>query len=194
MTSASSLTVNPAAASKLVWQTAPMARSVAGVTLNPVAVMVEDAYGNVVTTDHSTVTVTLSSGNFSTNSSTATATAVNGIATFNNLAIKVTGTYTITASDSALATITSGNLVITPADLTSLAIQQNPTTGIAGVALAPAIKVQALDQYGNLVTSSTSVTLTLSSGTFSNHGTTVSASTSEAPSGPWTLSPNRRWR
>lgn len=177
-TAASSVTVGPAAASQLAWQTPPAARAVAGTTLSPVLVKVEDAFGNVVTTDHSTVTLTLSSGTFSTGSSTATATAVNGIATFASLILNTTGTYQLTASDSAsLTTVTSGNVVITPAALSSLAVQQNPTTATAGVAFAPAVKVAALDQFGNLLATSTIVTLTLSGGTFSNRTTTVSAST-----------------
>lgn len=196
-TSAAPVTVTPAAATQLVWKTAPVTAAVAGTTLKQVSVAVEDALGNVVTTDNSTVMLTLSSGTFSTNSATATATAVNGIANFGTLAINVTGTYTITASDSpslivnvatphtlkphavaSLTTVTSGNLVITPAALSSLSFQQNPTTGTAGVALSPAVKVAALDQYGNLLAAATAVTLTLTGGTFSNKGTTVSAVTS----------------
>lgn len=178
MTSAISLTVSPAAASQLVWQTAPGATAIAGTTLKSVVVAVEDYLGNVVTTDTSTVTLTLSSGTFSTNSATATAMVTSGVATFANLAINTSGIYTITASDgTSLTTATSGNLVINPASLNSLAIQQNPTTGTAGVALAPAVMVEALDQYGNLLTASTSVTLTLTNGTFSNRGTSAIAGT-----------------
>ena len=177
-TSSQNLTVSPAAASKLVLQTAPVAKAVAGTTLSPVIVAVEDTYGNVVTSNNSTITLTLNSGIFSTGSATVTATAVNGIATFSSLAINTTGTYTVTASGGdSLTTTTSGNLVISPAAFSSLAIQQNPTTGTAGVALAPAIKVAALDQFGNLVTANTTVTLTLTSGTFSSGKTTVTAST-----------------
>lgn len=176
-TSPASVTVNPAAASQLVWKAAPGSSAIAGSTLKSVVVAVEDAFGNVVTSNTSTVTLTLSSGAFSTSSATATATAANGIATFSSLAINTTGVYTITASDSSLTTVTSGNLTINPAALNSLAIQQNPTTATAGVALSP-IKVEALDQYGNLLSASTSVTLTLTSGTFANRGTTVMASTS----------------
>src|SRR5262249_47493608 len=60
----------------------------------PVAVAVEDAGGNTVTGDSSTVTLTLSSGTFASGSNTATATAVHGIATFGGLVINTPGTYT----------------------------------------------------------------------------------------------------
>ena len=62
-------------------------------------VAVQSSWGNIVTTDSSTVTLTLNGGTFSTGGNTATATAVNGIATFGNLVINAMGTYTITASD-----------------------------------------------------------------------------------------------
>lgn len=177
-TSAANLTVNSASVSQLVWKTAPAAKAIAGTTLNSVVVAVEDAYGNVVTSDTSTVKLTLSSGAFASGSATATVAASNGIATFGNLAINTTGTYQIAASDGTSITgVTSGNITVTPAVLASLSIQQNPSTGTAGVALAPAVQVAALDQYGNLVTAPTSVTLTLTGGTFSNKNSAVTAST-----------------
>ena len=140
---------------------------------------IEDAFGNVVTTDTSTVSLTLNSKAFSTGSSTVTVTAVNGVATFGSLAVDTTGTYRIAASDSASLTIvTSGSVAITPGALSSLVVQQSPTTGSAGVALGSIVKVAALDQFGNLVTASTTVALTLTSGTFSSGSTTVTATTS----------------
>ena len=142
-----------------------MTTAVAGTTLNAVVVAVEDAFGNVVTTDTSTVTMTLSGGSFSTGSSSATATAASGVASFANIAINATGTYQLTASDSASLDRlrhVGKSCADYPGALSSLAIQQNPTTGTAGVALAPAVKVEALDQYGNLLTvSSTVVMVTL---------------------------------
>ena len=176
-TTGSTLTVTPAAANKLVWKTAPSSKAVAGTTLNAAVVAVQDTFGNVVTSDHSSVKVTLSSGTFAGGSATATVTAINGLATFSSLAINITGTYQLTASDGSLTTVTSGNVAITPSTLASLSFQQNPTTAIAGVAFSPAVKVAALDQYGNLVTTSTQVTLTLTGGTFSNKGTSVVSST-----------------
>src|SRR5262249_40147830 len=59
----------------------------------PVAVAVQDAAGNTVTGDSSTVTLTLSGGTFAGGSNTATATAVHGIATFGGLVINAAGSY-----------------------------------------------------------------------------------------------------
>jgi hypothetical protein len=70
-------------------------------------VVVTDAYGNRIATDSSVVTLTLTGGAFSTGLATATAQAVNGIATFNNLIINNPGVYKMTASDGRLATSVS---------------------------------------------------------------------------------------
>jgi len=171
------VTVSPAAASKLVYQSAPPSTGTAGVALSPAAtVAVEDQFGNVVTGDSSTVTLTLSSGTFSNGGKTASLQAVNGVATFSNLVINTAGTYTLTASDGALTKATSGNILIGAAAATQLVLLQTPTAGTAGAALAPAVVVAVEDPYGNIVTGDTStVTLTLSSGTFSNGSTTASA-------------------
>src|SRR5262249_36294229 len=63
---------------------------------------------------------------------------------------------------------------------TSLAFTQQPGNGESGVALAPAVKVAAEDQFGNTFTgdSTSTVTLTLSSGTFSNGRSTATATLS----------------
>jgi hypothetical protein len=171
-----SIVISPAAASKLVYQQAPPASGTAGVALAPaVTVAVEDPSGNVVTSDNSTVTLTLSSGTFANGSTTATATAVNGVATFSSLMINKTGSYKLTASDGTLTTATSGSVVISAAAASQLVYRQAPpATGTAGAAFS--VKVAVADQFGNVVTSDTStVTLALSSGTFSTGSNTATA-------------------
>ena len=106
-------TINPAAASKLVFLSEPSAGSV-GVALNPaVTVAVQDKFGNLVTTATS-VTLSLAStttgGGFSPGS-TVTASSVNGIATFGNLKLKA-GTYSLLASSGALSKDTSSSFVV----------------------------------------------------------------------------------
>ena len=76
------------------------ANAIAGTALNPaVQVVVQDAFGNTVSTDGSMVTLTLTSGTFAGGSNTAMATAVGGVATFNSLVIDAAGSYTLAASD-----------------------------------------------------------------------------------------------
>jgi hypothetical protein len=59
--------------------------------------------------------LTLSSGAFAGGSNTASASAVNGVATFGNLVINTAGSYTLAASDGALNGATSSSFTITAA-------------------------------------------------------------------------------
>ena len=180
-TSSFNVTIGAAAASKLVITQAPPATVTAGVALSPtVTVSVVDAFGNVVTTDTSTVTLTISAGTFGSGAATVTATAINGVATFSGLTINKSGTYKLTASDSAsLTTAVSQNIVVKAGAAASLSVQQKPTTGVAGANLSPAIKIAILDAYGNVVlTDASTVTLTLDSGTFKNGSNTTSLAAS----------------
>jgi len=91
-----SVTVNPAAASKLTLQAQPSATATAGAAFaqQPV-IRIEDAYGNLRSSDNSTVvTVTRSAGS-GTLQGTLTATAVNGVATFANLSHNLANTITL---------------------------------------------------------------------------------------------------
>ena len=97
--SASDPTTITSVASKVAFTAQP--RNVAvGTSISPaVQVSIEDANGNVVTGDTSTVTLTLSSGTFASGSNTATAVASGGVATFGSLSINTAGTgYTLTAT------------------------------------------------------------------------------------------------
>src|SRR5262249_44146681 len=130
-----------------------------------IKVAVQDASGNLVGSDSSTVTLTLSSGTFANGSTTASIAAVNGIATFSNLVINAAGNYTLAASDGALTTAISSSVTINPAAASQTRGQSIPGTGTAGVALAPPVTVDVEDAFGNIVTSDTStVTLGIDSG------------------------------
>jgi hypothetical protein len=92
--------VNPAAADHLLFLQQPT-DTAAGQTLSPVIVEVVDAFGNVETGDNSD-TITLSLGtnpSGGTLSGTLSLTVVNGVATFSDLSIDMTGGgYTLHAS------------------------------------------------------------------------------------------------
>ena len=112
--SSGSFTITPATAAKLAFLVAA-STAMAGTVLNPaVQVAVQDAYGNTISTDDSVVTLTLTGGSFAGGSNTVMATAVNGVATFNNLMINTAGSYTLAASDGALAGATSNSFLMTP--------------------------------------------------------------------------------
>ncbi len=101
----SSLTVTPLSASKVAFGQQPTTTK-AGTFIAPaITVQVEDTYGNVITSSTVSITVAIATnppGNASL-SGTRTLNAINGIATFNNLSIDLTGTgYTLSATSSGL--------------------------------------------------------------------------------------------
>jgi hypothetical protein len=103
----------PLGASQLVLQQSPTSGT-PGQALSPsVNVAVEDAFGNVVTSDKSTVTIAVASGpgGFAVGSTTSEV-AVSGVATFSNLILSLAGTYTLKATDGTLASVTSGNITV----------------------------------------------------------------------------------
>src|SRR5262249_24184210 len=131
--------------------------------------------GNVITTDNSLVTLTLSHGAFANGSTTVSAQAVNGVATFGNLVIDATGSYNLIATDGVLPPAQSNPFNVLP-PATRLVFTQQPNNTYAGEAVNPSVAVSLEDVFGNVATGNTStVTLTLSGGTFFGGGTTATA-------------------
>src|SRR5208337_4150743 len=173
----SSFTISPAAAAKVVYAQQPTSTT-AGSTISPaVTVDVEDQYNNLVTTDASSVTLSVHIGSGSLNG-TLTESASGGIATFSNLSINTADNYTLSANDGSLTGATSGSFTISPAAAAKVVYAQQPTSTTAGSTISPAVTLDVEDQYGNLVTGdASSVTLSVHSGSGSLNGTlTESAS------------------
>jgi beta-glucanase (GH16 family) len=103
------------AAAKLVYLAPPASTSAGDAFPSTVTVAVEDANGNIVQADHSTVTIAVSSGS-ATLQGTVAVTAQNGVATFTNLATSAPGTGSISVSDGTLS----------PANSTSITISNPP--------------------------------------------------------------------
>jgi len=157
----STFTVAPAAASKLVYTTGPS--STAAGALGTLVVSVEDAFNNVVTGDSSTVTLSVASGSGAL-LGTVSATAVNGVVTFSDLAIHTADSYTIHAGDGSLTGVTSSSFTISPAAANKLAFTSQPSSIVAGNLLT-GINVSVEDQFGNVVTgSSAHVNFTVTGG------------------------------
>ena len=138
--------------------------TIAGQPISTVQVQVVDKFGNVVTTDNSSVSLAFGTNAGSgTLSGTTSVAAINGAATFTNLSIDKTGQgYTLTATDSSLIAATTSTFDITPAGATHLVISQQPSNIVAGSAITPAFTVQVQDQFNNVVTTDTSnVTVTI---------------------------------
>lgn len=163
--------------------------TVAGQSINSpggVLVAIEDQFGNIVTTDTSTVTVVIGTNPAGgTLSGTLTMPAVGGIATFPNLSINKAGTgYTLLFSDGTLATDTSAAFNITPAAAASIVVASgSPQTTTVNTAFAAPLVATVTDAFGNVVPGA-SVTFTAptsgATGAFSNGTTTITASTNAA--------------
>jgi len=171
-----SFVISPAAASRLGIQTQPSATATAGVVFaqQPV-VRIEDQFGNLITTDNTTVVTAARSAGSGVLQGTVTRTAVGGLVTFTDLRHNVAGTISIQfTSVPSLTPITSSNIVVSPAAPKKLVFVQQPTNDTAGTIITPPITVQLQDTFSNNVSQSgVAVLMTLSSGTGTLSGTTT---------------------
>jgi hypothetical protein len=91
----------PIPVGKLAFESIPTSILSSTVISPPIAVDVEDLSGNKLLTDSSVVTLSIGTGSGSLAGTTSVA-AVNGVATFSNLAISQAGTFTLVASDASV--------------------------------------------------------------------------------------------
>ncbi len=159
-----SVIVNPAAANRLVFAQQPTSATAGAAMSSGVTVLVEDTYGNVVTTDSSTVSLTILGGTFEGGSSAMTADASSGIAAFSDIKVDLAGTYSVSAADGMLATTgESDRFTISPSVAARLVIHIQPSsTAIAGAKFAIQPIVYEQDRFGNLVSGDNTTTVTAS--------------------------------
>ena len=143
-----------------------------GSALEPQPVIaVEDADGNVVDSDLSTVTLTLnliSAPVGASLSSNCTGSEFFGIVTFSNCSILKAGTYTVTATDASLpgVHVTSNQFTVSAGPPSQLAFTTQPGNGTGGLAFPQQPVVTVEDAGGNTVTTDTStVNLAITSNT-----------------------------
>jgi hypothetical protein len=160
-------------ASKLVFATEPSSSATGGTpfTVQPV-VSIEDAAGNVVTTNTSRVTLALA-GSPTGAAITCTANpfaATAGIAAFVGCSINLANSYTLTASDGTLTVALSSGVDVSVGSAARLGFTTEPSTAAApatAFAAQPVVSVE--DAGGNPVSSggdsTASVTLALTSAT-----------------------------
>jgi hypothetical protein len=157
-------------ATKLVFNTQPSGSATSGAAFGSQPVVwVEDASGSLVTTDNSTVTLTLSStptaGGVLTCSGGDSQAAFSGEAEFGGCEISgPAGDYTLTTSDGSLTTAVSDTVVLGAGTATQLAFNTEPSgSATSGVAFGTQPEVWVEDASGNVVTTdSSTVTLALS--------------------------------
>ncbi|CAN5389029.1 hypothetical protein BH09GEM1_BH09GEM1_38870 [soil metagenome] len=171
-----SVVTAPPPAVKLAVATQP-GGAIAGSPLSPQPVVqVQDADGGVVTGSSAPVTATLN-GSGGTLLGSTTVSAVNGVATFTNLAVSGTGTFTLTFASTPLSVATSATFGVTPPPPTQLAVGTQPGGAQTASALAPQPVVEVRNAGGGVVSGATNavtVSINGSGGTLSGT-TTVSA-------------------
>lgn len=176
ITSATStpFTISAGAAAKLVFGAEP-ANGTAGSPLSGVVVQVQDANGNVVTGSTPAISINSTTAGVG---GTTTVAAVNGAATFSNLVFTTTGTYTLTAASSGIASATSTPFTISAGTAAKLVFSSEPANGTALSPLASVV-VQVQDANGNVVTGS-SPSITISSTAAGVGGTTTAVAVNGA--------------
>jgi uncharacterized repeat protein (TIGR03803 family) len=209
---ATPLTVTSGPADKLGFSAQPV-NTPTGVTLLPVAVQVQDFYGNVVTSDNTdTVTLSIASGPGSfTAGSTAAASVHNGVVTFSNLTLVQPGQYTLSAlvhgqftgPDSASFSVlplqvVPGSFVATPSGFSlsfNAPILLNPSTpvlygtGFGSSASVPSVTLtQTLDASGHAVNNPITGSLVLNAA--GNALTFVATNTALEANNGWPLLPD----
>jgi hypothetical protein len=96
----------------------------------------------------------------------------NGVHTFAGVILDTAGTQTITATDKAnSATTGSINVPVTPAAPSKVVFGQQPTDTSVGGIITPAVTVQLLDSFNNLVTTDNTDTVSLALGANPGGGT-----------------------
>jgi sRNA-binding regulator protein Hfq len=186
-----SFTISAAAANKLSFNQSP-GNTATGVAFAPQPqVTVQDQYGNTVTGDASTVTLTIKSGTPTTGGpgslTGCSQSESSGVITFSGCTIATVGAgYQLHAADGSLAAADSTAFNITPAAAYRLSFTQSPGNTVAGVAFASQPQVTVQDQYGNTVTTdSSNVTIAVTGATAAVTGC---ANTKAAASGIATFS------
>ena len=171
ITSAPSTTFNvlPGPGAKLAFTTQPT-NTVAGQTIPPVVVAVQDTAGNTDTSYSGSVTVGITAGTGKFGAAligTKTVAVANGLATFSTLSIDSAATgYTLTATSTGLASATSAAFAINPGPATRLQFTGQPHDAASGGFLTPPVQVTAFDVKGNVATGFTSnITVAITTGT-----------------------------
>ena len=164
--SATIVTVNPAAATKLAYTTVPTTGT-AGTAFS-VTVQSQDAYGNPASpTSNTTITLSKASGGGTLSGTlTGTISTSGNSVTISTPVYSKSDTMTLTATaaagETSLTAVTSGNIVFSAGAPYMLIWSVGPPSSITrGTAISNAMIVLIEDQNGNLTTSTASVALTL---------------------------------
>jgi PKD repeat protein len=157
-----SFTVSPGPAAVLAFITQP-SNSTGGIPfLTQPVVALEDAFNNVVTGPTDTITLQIDEGDPNTTgsgslmgTSSLALTGSTGMASFTNLALSLTGTYVLKASDStnnAITSVDSAPIFIGVGPATQIVLVTPPSDSTGGVIFATQPVVAIEDAGGDIVT------------------------------------------
>ena len=151
------------AASQLVWLQSPTSGIVGSQVSPQPEIAVEDSNNNIVSSDFSSVTLSISSGpTGGTLSNTCSGVESYGVIPFGDCSLSVAGTYVLKASDSnsGVTSATSSSFVVSPAPAAKLVFTTSAQTGVASAnANLGVITVQEEDPFGNPVNGAATVNL-----------------------------------
>ncbi len=170
-----SITVAAAAANKLTVIQQPVGTT-AGASIGNIVLDVQDAFGNIVTSDSSTVTMSATNG-APANGATSQQ-AVAGVVTFAGLSFNKSGSYTLSASDAGIVSVNTSSFTIAAAAASQLILAQQPVAStVAGSPIGPLI-VDVDDRFGNVVTTNATGLSVVASGNASIVGNKSKTATS----------------
>jgi hypothetical protein len=181
-------TASAAPTDKLLIFTQPSSTDASGAALAQQPVIDVDTSGNTLDTSaEGTVTATITSGGVSVSGGSVA--AVNGVATFTNLALNaLVGNYTLTFSDAtdSTSTVQSNTVGVTvgAAKALHLSNKASITGAVNTVALTPQPIVNVVDSGGNVVTSNVSTV----TATFTSTGTSLTNASANTVAGVATFS------
>ena len=168
-------------ASQLAFTTEPGGTSSGGQAFGTQPVVtVEDAFGNPVTNDNSTVNLAIATGTSGATLLNCSESESNGIVSFAGCAIDKVGSYTLTATDGALTPATSAPpLTVSRGPAYQVVFTTSPTASTGGATLNAQPVVAVVDAGGNPVTSGTNsnAKVTLSIGSQPGTGATLTCTT-----------------
>ncbi len=155
------INVTPGTKNKLIWGIQPVDNITAGAHWTSFSVVIADQYVNpTAATDN--VTITASSDVVI---GTLIQTALDGLATFNDIVCTLAGTLTLTGSAGTLINSPTSHLItVQPASSSQLIWVTQPPAVMTAGANWPDFIVEIVDQYGNPTAAADNVTIEASSG------------------------------
>jgi len=165
--SSASFDVTAAPAIALAFKTQPNTVVAGALQTSAIQVSVVDSVGNVITTATDPITIAIATGPAGgVIGGTKTASAVAGVATFASLTFSVAGVYTLAATATNLSTVTSFGFSVNGGTAVALAWGQTPVNGVRNAALqsagSNALRVDVVDALGNVVGSTASILISIS--------------------------------